>query len=62
MTIPLLLQSGHLDNPYITVGKDSRGSVCWMVVAPDTEVHCTCGNRALDVYRALCRSRGIVTT
>jgi hypothetical protein len=45
--------------PYITVQRDDRGGVCWVVVGMGTEVRCYSGQRALDVLRMICASRGI---
>jgi hypothetical protein len=45
--------------PYITVQRDDRGGVCWVVVGRDVACRCYCGQRALDVLRMICASRGI---
>jgi hypothetical protein len=45
--------------PYITVVLDERGSAVWQVVAAGIAVNCYCGQRALEVLRMMCRSRGM---
>jgi hypothetical protein len=56
MSAQQLAQSAQL--PYITVGQDMRGSVCWLVVAQDQIVECLSGSRAVAVLEALLRSKG----
>jgi hypothetical protein len=60
MAVQQLAQSVQDDSvPYITVQRDDRGGVCWVVVGMGTEVRCYSGQRALDVLRMICASRGI---
>jgi hypothetical protein len=40
------------DQPYITVGLDDRGSVCWLVVTADRVISCSCGETALAELKA----------
>lgn len=47
--------------PYLTVGTDSRGSTCWFVVTKDMRLSCSSGVRAVELLRAVCKSRGITT-
>ena len=44
--------------PYVIVGTDSRGSVCWLVIDCDLIIECTNGVRAEAVWRDLMRSKG----
>jgi hypothetical protein len=38
--------------PYITVGLNDAGAVCWLVVTPDRVITCDCGETALAELRA----------
>jgi hypothetical protein len=38
--------------PYITVGLNDAGGVCWLVVLPDRVITCSCGEEALAELRA----------
>ena len=51
-------QSGD-DRPYVTVGTDTNGGVCWVVVGMGKRVRCYSGGRAIDVLRMMLTSRGI---
>lgn len=55
----LLQQSAQPVFPFITVGRDERGSACWQVVGRDVAVRCYCGQRAIEIMRMMCRSRGM---
>lgn len=48
------------DLPFIRVGRDARGSVCWEVVDRDQVVQTTSGPRAVEICEARRRSRGLV--
>ena len=39
-------------HPYITVGLDDRGGVCWLVVTADRVITCADGETALAELRA----------
>lgn len=56
MEIPRLNQS---DGLFITVGRDYRGSVVWLAVAPGQIVECVSGHRAVAVLQAMAQSRGL---
>lgn len=45
--------------PVLQVGTDARGSACWLIVADDMAIPCASGARALEIYRAVCRSKGV---
>ncbi len=45
--------------PYITVVLDERGSAVWQVVAAGIAVNCYCGQRAMEVLRVVCKSKGL---
>jgi hypothetical protein len=45
--------------PYITVVLDERGSAVWQVVAAGVAVNCYCGQRAMEVLRVVCKSKGL---
>lgn len=53
-----LVQSEQPSTPYLSVGTDERGSVCWEVVGTDLRICCCSGHRAMEVLRAVCRSKG----
>jgi hypothetical protein len=53
-------QSGD-DRPYITVGTDTNGGACWVVVGMGKRVRCYSGERAIAVLRMMLASRGIPT-
>jgi hypothetical protein len=53
-------QSGD-DRPYVTVGTDTNGGVCWVVVGMGKRVRCYSGERAIAVLRMMLASRGIST-
>jgi hypothetical protein len=55
----LLNQSAETVLPYITVGTDHRGSVCWKVIGADVAVRCYCGHRAVEILQMICKSKGI---
>lgn len=55
----LLDQSAEMLLPYITVGIDHRGSVCWKVIGTDVAVRCYCGHRAVEILQMMCKSKGI---
>ena len=38
--------------PYITVGLNDAGGVCWLVVTADRVITCSCGEEALAELRA----------
>ena len=50
---------GHAEQPYLSVGVDSGGGACWLVVAPGLRVECWSGARAVEVLAAVCRARGL---
>jgi hypothetical protein len=57
-----LQQSGQDDSvPFITVQRDHRDSVCWVVVGRDVAVRCYSGDRAMQIMEMMCRSRGLLT-
>lgn len=45
--------------PYITVVLDERGSAVWQVVAAGVAINCYCGQRALEVLRVVCKTKGL---
>lgn len=45
--------------PFITVGLDGRGSVCWLVVTADQLITASSGSSALMILEAVLRSRGL---
>lgn len=45
--------------PYLTVGLDQRSGTCWLVVARDITLVCHSGSRAMELLRALCKSKGL---
>jgi len=47
--------------PYLTVGKDDRGSACWIVVGAGCRVYCATGQRALEILASLAQSAGSET-
>jgi hypothetical protein len=51
-------QSGD-DRPYVTVGTDTNGGACWVVVGLGQQVRCCSGRRALAVLTEMLASRGI---
>jgi hypothetical protein len=53
-------QSGD-DQPYVTVGTDTNGGACWVVVGMGKRVRCYSGERAIAVLRMMLASRGIPT-
>jgi hypothetical protein len=60
MAVQQLAQSVQGDSvPYITVQRDDRGGVCWVVVGRDVACRCYCGQRAIEVLKMICASRGI---
>lgn len=44
--------------PYVTVGTDARGSVCWLVIDRDVVIECATGERAITVMNALMKAKG----
>jgi hypothetical protein len=44
--------------PYITVGKDARGSATWLVVHRDIIIECVNGERAIEVMKLLLTTKG----
>jgi hypothetical protein len=42
---------------YITVGRDMRGSGCWLVVTADQVIECVSGERALALLEAAIKSK-----
>jgi hypothetical protein len=56
MSTPQITQSVH---PHITVGRDMRGSGCWLVVTSDQIIECFSGERALAVLQAVARTKGL---
>jgi hypothetical protein len=46
------------EQPHITVGRDARGSACWLVVTSDQRIECPNGHRAVAVLEAVIRARG----
>ncbi len=42
---------------YLTVGRDVRGSACWVVVTADQRIECPNGHRALAVLEAVIKSK-----
>ncbi len=51
-------QSGD-DRPHITVGTDTNGGACWLVVGLGQRIRCYSGHHAIDVLRMMLTSRGI---
>ena len=45
--------------PYLTVGKDDRGSACWIVVGVGCRVYCATGQRSLEILALLAKSAGV---
>jgi len=58
--LAVVLQSDD-DRPYVTVGTDTNGGVCWVVVGMGKRVRCYSGERAIAVLRMMLASRGIPT-
>ena len=56
----MIPQSGD-DQPYVTVGTDTNGGACWVVVGMGKRVRCYSGERAIAVLRMMLASRGIPT-
>ncbi len=56
----MIPQSGD-DRPYVTVGTDTNGGVCWVVVGMGQRIRCYSGHHAIDVLRMMLASRGIPT-
>ena len=54
------LQFGD-DRPFVTVGTDTNGGVCWLVVGLGQQVRCYQGHHAIDVLKIMLASRGIPT-
>jgi hypothetical protein len=55
-----LVQSGEHDSvPFITVDRDQRGSLCWLVVGRDVACRCYSGERAMQIMLMLCKAKGI---
>jgi hypothetical protein len=52
------MTASDVEQPYLTVDVDDRGSVCWVVVGGGQRVECASGVRALAVLEAMCRSGG----
>jgi hypothetical protein len=48
------------DLPYVTVARDERGSVCWMVVAGDSCVMAGSGARAIAICEAMRKAKGLL--
>ena len=53
-------QSGD-DRPFVTVGTDTNGGTCWLVVGLGQRIRCYSGHHAIDVLRMMLASRGIPT-
>ena len=51
-------QSGD-DRPHITVGTDTYGGACWVVVGLGQRIRCYSGHHAIDVLTMMLTSRGI---
>jgi len=56
---PALSQSEDDGAPYLAVGVDQRGGVCWEVISRDTVVTTCSGYRALEIMEAMRRARGL---
>jgi hypothetical protein len=46
------------DIPYISVARDERGSVCWLVVAGDQQVPAASGAIAAEICEAMRHAKG----
>ena len=53
-------QSGD-DRPFVTVGTDTNGGTCWVVVGLGQRIRCYSGHHAIDVLTMMLASRGIAT-
>ena len=51
-------QSGD-DRPFVTVGTDTNGGTCWVVVGLGQRIRCYSGHHAIDVLTMMLASRGI---
>jgi hypothetical protein len=61
MTAAAVIPQSGDDRPYVTVGTDTNGGVCWVVVGMGKRVRCYSGQRAIAVLRMMLASRGILT-
>jgi hypothetical protein len=61
MTAAAAIPQSGADQPYVTVGTDTNGGVCWVVVGMGKRVRCYSGERAIAVLRMMLASRGIST-
>jgi hypothetical protein len=61
MTAAAVIPQSGDDQPYVTVGTDTNGGVCWIVVGMGQRVRCYSGHHAIDVLRMMLTSRGIPT-
>jgi hypothetical protein len=61
MTAAAVIPQSGDDRPHITVGTDTNGGVCWVVVGMGKRVRCYSGERAIAVLRMMLASRGIST-
>lgn len=44
--------------PYVTVGKDARGSAVWLVVSNDMILECVSGSCAITIMQNILASKG----
>jgi len=61
MTATAVIPQSGDDQPYVTVGTDTNGGACWVVVGMGKRVRCYSGERAIAVLRMMLASRGIPT-